>query len=503
MANHIRKLSAGDELAGYPSDAHNYFLGAAKKVYREGRRNGSGQSASVRVVTCIVWNDTAAAIDVDFPVLKLDAPVFTPADNDQQIYRQPEFKGKTPDADTRPGNFAIVQGPLSDDAGLTGRAAVLVGPTYVDVEFTDADHTHAAVKVSDNTQLESASEGIEILWHDTIPGSLPATVRCLVNLTGSAGAEKNRLIRGQSVGIQSGGTLSIDSVIVLSGGLDPSGGNPATVVSVNNLFSQSYTDNEKIQAVYSPEVTAGVDWETLKTSTGTDTFRLIRGLAKGDVTADDNTFVIDNVIPLAGGLDPVSGNAATEITVNQNLTAHCKEAFEDNTPITAVWDGAEWELLVVERYRMIRGELYSGTTTLVIDNIHVLCSGRDPRTDTTSTTETISVENIHVDTYATDDKVVAVYNTELNQWEALRKGGGGSAIRFGKSYGEITAATSYVNTDWGTGMFQLLNDDGTDNGSPVEVMNRYFNSVPDDTPVWIIDVDGTDFVFNAGCASAP
>jgi hypothetical protein len=238
-------------------------------------------------------------------------------------------------------------------------------------------------------------------------------------------SENFRLIRGQSVGIQSGATIDIDNVVVLSGGLDPSGGNPATTVKVANLFGQSFTDNEAVQAIYSPGVSSSpvANWEAIKTTSGTEMYRLIRGLVKGDVTADDTTFVIDNVIPLAGGLDPVTGNAATEITVQQSPHDRFTVALEDNSPITAIYDGANWELLEVERYRWIRGKA-AGTVattddTFHVDNIFVLSSGCDPRTDPTSTVETVEVTNLFDQAYDNDATVIAVYNTVLNIWEAI------------------------------------------------------------------------------------
>lgn len=290
------------------------------------------------------------------------------------------------------------------------------------------------------------------------------------------GSEDFRLIRGQSVGAQSGGTLNLDNVIVLSGGLDPSAGNPATIVPVYNLFSQSYSDNEFIQAVYSEEVTSGVDWETLKTS-GTETFRLIRGLVKGDVTADDATFVIDNVIPLANGIDPVSGNPVTEVTVqNINLPSGSKEAFEDNTPITAIYDGTDWEVLLVERYRSVRGLCVGAKTTsdatFNIDNIEPLESGLDPRTDTTSTAETLTVHNINPSSYADDSNVWADYNTERNRWEARPSGSQGDTIVV-KISGTITGR---VGTTRGSGTAQPVNYSTlADEGGTITVYNLSIN----------------------------
>lgn len=255
-------------------------------------------------------------------------------------------------------------------------------------------------------------------------GELPLPRRR--RLVEGSGRETFRLIRGQSVGAQSGATVLIDNVDVLAGGEDPTNGDPGVQVTVQNIFGQSFSDNEAVQAIYNEGLggTDLTDWEAVKTTSGTETYRAIRGLVKGVVTADDATFVIDNVIPLAGGLDPVSGNAATEITL-QNVQ---KEEFADNCPITAIYDGANWEVLLVERYRMIRGRAVgavgSGDGDFEIDNVEVLQSSVDPRTDPTSLTETVTVRNFHGDTYADNEWVTAVYNNETItgvDWEALKK----------------------------------------------------------------------------------
>jgi len=89
-----------------------------------------------------------------------------------------------------------------------------------------------------------------------------------VRIARSGAADKFRLIRGQSYGVQSGTNILLDNIVELSGGLDPSGGNPATTVSVYNLFGATFADNEWVDAVYSPGATGSSDWETLKGSAG-------------------------------------------------------------------------------------------------------------------------------------------------------------------------------------------------------------------------------------------
>lgn len=247
----------------------------------------------------------------------------------------------------------------------------------------------------------------------------------------SGGNEKFRLIRGQSVGAQSGATVLIDNVDVLAGGLDPTDGNPATQVTVQNIWGQTYADNEKVQAVYNEGLggTILTDWENFKTTAGTEQYRLIRGLVKGAVTAAAATFVIDNVVPLGSGNDPVSGNAATEITVSNThraLSGTAGETLRDNTPVTAIWTGAIWELLLVERYRLIKGkataESSAGAGTFSIDEVDVLAGSVDPRTDPTSEIETVTVTKTWPDKYKNNADIIAAHNPRTGAWDVISRG---------------------------------------------------------------------------------
>lgn len=300
----------------------------------------------------------------------------------------------------------------------------------------------------------------------------------------SGGNETYRLIRGQSVGNQSSGTVLIDNVQVLAGGLDPSDGDPAAQITLQNVFGQSFNDNEWVQAIYNEGLGGSVtsDWEPVKTTSGTETYRAIRGLVKGVVTADDATFPIDNVIPLAGGLDPVSGNAATEITL-QNIQ---KEAFADNCPITAIYDGANWEVLLVERYRMIRGmavgAVGSGDGDFEVDNVEVLQSSVDPRADPTSAAETVTVRNFHGDTYADNEWVTAVYNDETItavDWEALKKtASSSSAVYYTADAGSaISAGTPSAPNSGSATVYEVEADGTTTSLGSKTVLNPFRHAV--------------------------
>lgn len=243
------------------------------------------------------------------------------------------------------------------------------------------------------------------------------------DIPGTPSSENYRLIRGQSYGIQSGGTILLRNIVVLAGGLDPTNGNPAQFVRVVNIFNGIYADNEWVDAVYSPLLRAfdAADWETLKTSSS-EKNRVLRGLVYATVAAGTAPFQINNIKVLSGGLDPrTTPGDATELLV---CTKTQKEVVRAGEPVSVIWNAVTpaWELLVVERYRAIRGTWYSGTSTLVVKAIVPLESGLDPRSDTTDATEPINVSNVPGDAYASGDSVTADYNAATGLWEARPKG---------------------------------------------------------------------------------
>ena len=158
-----------------------------------------------------------------------------------------------------------------------------------------------------------------------------------------------------------------------------------------------------------------VDWAML-TAGGSD-YRLIRGRVTADVTAKAATFTIDTVTALAGGLDPTMGNPATTVTITKSQ----QEILREDEYVTAVYfPGAfssppsDWELILVERERSIRGSYYATVDAangiVAIDNIAVLDSGLDPRLDPTDAAEQVFVKVWGNAKYETGDKIRADYN---------------------------------------------------------------------------------------------
>lgn len=318
---------------------------------------------------------------------------------------------------------AITIGPIA--GGGTGVGyGYLSEATWALVNVTNAAHTHAAAAAS--TVLQSGTAGARIVWKPSGTGEK----WCVIELSGTT--EKFRLIRGQCVGAVGGGdtTFLIDNVIVLSGGVDPSGGNPATQVRVANIFGQSYSDNDLVQAVYSPTVVASplTDWEQLKTTgTATEKYRAIRGLVYSGATAQATSFIADHIVPWANGLDPVAGNPATQLTIQKPQ----REALVVGTPFFAVHDGTNWVLAIVERYRMIRGDYYATVDVpakiIEIDHVVRLASTVDPRSDPLSAVERVRVKVVDGELdFESGDKIYAAYSPGVSaapvaDWESLPK----------------------------------------------------------------------------------
>lgn len=185
MSDTPKKLVKGERLKGIDTASHNAFYDTWKRVNESQRvAGGTGQSSGTATLAMEVFNASGADIDAAFPVLKITAPTYTTDDRPEVVNDGVSLEGDTPDAGTGINDICIVQGPIIDGES---RSAVVVGMSWVKVEFTDESHIAAIPLDGDDTKLTSASSGIKIVWHEEIPDAeyLPADLWCLVFLGGS------------------------------------------------------------------------------------------------------------------------------------------------------------------------------------------------------------------------------------------------------------------------------------------------------------------------------
>lgn len=127
--------------------------------------------------------------------------------------------------------------------------------------------------------------------------------------------EKYRLIRGQSYGLQSGGTILIRNVFPLASGRDPTGGVSTISVRVVNTYSQTFLDGQFVDAAYSPGafITPPADFETLA-SAGGSAVQLVNFIyhsaTKGPIEAATST-AGPTVAPVTIDVEPTDKNPTT------------------------------------------------------------------------------------------------------------------------------------------------------------------------------------------------
>lgn len=452
----MKRFVPGQKIRRLPGGSLNMALDLVGKQGRFGPPPGPGDrpptfDTPVLVVPC--KNMSGVALP-ERAIVGVDVSAFTPPDitpgtpdsNDanEAILRGVPVEIVKPNATTHASKWGVTLGPMGTAAPDNVGHLVITGLVWARVNVTDAAHKCVALTTDDYTYLASAASGTAI-WDRKLAGTGKQWALILLG-GGGGGSEKHRLIRGQSYGAQSGATILLDNVVALAGGVDPSAGNPATLVTVYNLPGGSYADNEIVEAAYNPGVSVSppADWEALKTGTGgTEKYRLIRGQCVGGVAADATSFKIDNIVVLSGGLDPraVAGDMAEQLWITNSQ----KETFVDDEYVCAIYFdtgfGTGWQTLLTERPRAIRGTWYSGQTTLMVKNVVPLCGGLDPRTSPGNAEEIVSVTNTPQDAYHEGDKVYADWDATSEVWEARPKGSGITRIMF-MHYGAVTGASA-------------------------------------------------------------
>jgi hypothetical protein len=103
--------------------------------------------------------------------------------------------------------------------------------------------TGGIVPLADDSDIYSPFDGDKVLALLDDPDTDPPTYRVF-----RGRGRDRRSIRGLSVGAQGGATITIYNVVAAENGWDPTAGNPAINVVLQNVYSQSYDDNEVVEA---------------------------------------------------------------------------------------------------------------------------------------------------------------------------------------------------------------------------------------------------------------
>lgn len=296
--------------------------------------------------------------------------------------------------------------------------------------------------------------------------------------TGAASSD-SRAIRGAFVSGTT--TLIIDAIVTLDSGKDPrvDDTDPTEAISVANVPADTYTSGEHVYADWSE---VNEQWEARPKSSGSEKLRLIRGRVTGDTDASEATFTIDTVEPLAGSQNPLMDPDDTSETV-EIINSASEDFYEDEIIVAVAWanpveDGPNWRTLETERFRALRGVVYSQSgTTVTVNTLVVLESGKDPRIDPTDDTETVDATVIDGTTFTFGDDIWLDWSfaDSSGRWEARPKSGGGSKIRFARVTVEIPAATGPLTADWGTTGKVKFQDDaaGTVDSVETDVINKW------------------------------
>lgn len=153
----FRRARPGEQLT-LPAAAWNACLDAA-----EAHKRGPGGGRPIeqyRQADIVLCKNISGSDVARFGVLGIAGVIITPADSLESFQSQVAVTGTTPTAAHR-GRFVVCLEPIA--AGAIGRAWI-AGVCQVQVDITDAAHTHCDVKPSDRTKLTSSGSGARILY---------------------------------------------------------------------------------------------------------------------------------------------------------------------------------------------------------------------------------------------------------------------------------------------------------------------------------------------------
>ncbi|HUU90110.1 MAG TPA: hypothetical protein VM238_02750 [Phycisphaerae bacterium] len=170
----LQKVKSGDPLE-IPARTHNAFIDAARDHLARQQNVAGAPVAELRPGGIVPVKNASGADRERFDILGIDAPIFTPTDNEDGFKNQVALKGVLPTEADHAGRFAILLEPLK--AGAIGLACVQgVCPVKVSVE--DEDHPCADVNDGQAGSLKSGVSGAAfILWKESGTGEKWAVVK--------------------------------------------------------------------------------------------------------------------------------------------------------------------------------------------------------------------------------------------------------------------------------------------------------------------------------------
>lgn len=172
MSDSFKPVTPGDPFR-FPARLYNELITHPTRISTLERpatkptRSQPGQYVMVR-------NDSGSDVARN-GVLGIDSPIIDPGDDVGQFRGRVLLSGVTPAAGTHEGKFVVMADAVKD--GEIGRAW-LDGAAMVQIDVTDANHTHAEIANGDADKLVSGSSGSAvILWKESGTGTLWAVVR--------------------------------------------------------------------------------------------------------------------------------------------------------------------------------------------------------------------------------------------------------------------------------------------------------------------------------------
>ena len=199
----FKKRTAGEPLE-IPAEAYNAFIDAARADRaRRGDQGAPEQTVPRESGIVLVKNTTEADLD-RLAVLGIDAPIFTPEDNEQEFKNRVALKGVTPILEDHQERFAILLEPLA--AGRIGLGMVQ-GVTPVRLYVTNEGHRGAGVVEGKTGYLCSQTTApVTVLWKEAGKSENEEDLKwAIVAIRGGGGIAASFVWRAQVVGIYAAG----------------------------------------------------------------------------------------------------------------------------------------------------------------------------------------------------------------------------------------------------------------------------------------------------------